>query len=693
MKNKIFSALLVVVMVIFTFAFTSCDMEILNSSQDETGEQGFQGEQGEPGKDGQDGRDGKDGVGISSTEVNADGELVLYFTNGTSINLGRVVGSDGKDGVDGIDGAPGITPKIRINSETTEWEVSYDNGETWNGLGCFADTNKDTSFDGLKISILGDSISTYTNASSGTASAITNSTIKNGAVYYNPGQLGVYQGDTWWQQTADTLGGSVLVNNSWSGSCVFSTRSGTVGAYIDRCVQLHDDTGLNAGEEPDLIFVYLGTNDCSVWSSYPLGSYDSINFSTLIQKNKNGYIYAEPKTASEAYAIMIHKMTRRYEDAEIYCMIPCQRIDGNATAIANRLTFYDAIEKIAARFGAYTIDLYNDSGITTDSDSFTTFIPDNSLHPGQEGMDAITNTVLSTLYENSKYAPKDKNVFRVSYKTDAVISEGRKYATLEDESFSCTVKEKNGYELDISVFMNGEEITEAVIQGNKIFIEKVTGNLTIEADYIKITRDPLSFRFETVGDKLVSIITDGNTENIVTQNQGTIVDGFYTNAQFSLGTTIELLHDRAWAIEWKVKGSPSMLLLSGAKTSMGNKNGNSYIFIHSSTAMVTLGEYIGPTFDNYSAVYDKSYLKEYHIYRLENRIDENGNNMVYLLIDGNEIGALDDYYKDASNQNKTSNWVLGKDFFFSYIGTISGQSHSHPISNCYLEYLQIWEEI
>ena len=66
--------------------------------------------------------------------------------------------------------------------------------------------------------------------------------------------------------------------------------------------------------------------------------------------------------------------------------------------------------------------------------------------------------------------------------------------------------------------------------------------------------------------------------------------------------------------------------------------------------------------------------------------------MVYLYIDGQEIGKLNHYYSDASNTNQTSDWVNERDMFFSYIGTITGQRHSHPISNCYLEYLQIWEE-
>ena len=74
-----------------------------NGVDGEDGKDGVPGQNGTDGKDGVDGEDGKDGVGISSAEVNADGELVLLFTNGTSLNLGKVVGADGKDGIDGED--------------------------------------------------------------------------------------------------------------------------------------------------------------------------------------------------------------------------------------------------------------------------------------------------------------------------------------------------------------------------------------------------------------------------------------------------------------------------------------------------------------------------------------------------------------------------------------------------------------
>ena len=662
------------------------DKVTLSSAYNEAQNLGFEGTldefialiSGKDGEDGVDGAPGKDGV---SPTIGENGNWWIGNVD-TGVCALPQNGENGK------------TPLLRINPHTHEWEASYNGGENWLGLGYTVNETNSAGFDGLKISILGDSISTYVNASSGSASKITNSTIYGGAVYYNEGTLGVYQGDTWWQQTADILGGSILVNNSWSGSCVWSTRSGTVGAYVDRCVQLHDNTGLNAGEEPDIIFVYLGTNDCTVGSSYPLGDYESIDFGKLIQKNADGYVYAEPKTASEAYAIMIHKMIQRYTDAEVYCIIPCQRRDGNTSSIEARLKFYDAISRIANRFGAYSVDLYNDSGITTESDSFSTFIPDGSLHPGCEGMDAITNTVLSSLYQNSKYASKYKKVYSVSYETDAVILEGRRYAALEDEQFSCTIKKKNGYQLNISVFMNGEDITNSASEDNKIFISHVNGNITISAAYEKFQRAPQSYRFETVDDQLISVTTDSNVENTVTQISGSITDGFYNQGHFSLDTEIALLHSRNWAVEWKVKGTPSMLLLSGASTSSGNTNGDCYIFVRAigDIPIITIGEYAGSRFDNYACQYDNNYIDDFHIYRLENKIDDHGNNMVYLYIDGVEIGVLNMFYNGATNQNSTSNWINGKDFYFSYIGTV-GTDHRHPISDCYLEYLQVWESL
>ena len=47
----------------------------------------------------------EDAVGIADTAINAEGELIVTYTDGTEKNLGRVVGEDGEDGKDGIDRA------------------------------------------------------------------------------------------------------------------------------------------------------------------------------------------------------------------------------------------------------------------------------------------------------------------------------------------------------------------------------------------------------------------------------------------------------------------------------------------------------------------------------------------------------------------------------------------------------------
>ena len=59
------------------------------------------------GSDGKDGTDGADGVGISKTEINASGELLITYTSGVTVNLGKVVGEDGRDGMDGTNGKDG----------------------------------------------------------------------------------------------------------------------------------------------------------------------------------------------------------------------------------------------------------------------------------------------------------------------------------------------------------------------------------------------------------------------------------------------------------------------------------------------------------------------------------------------------------------------------------------------------------
>lgn len=62
------------------------------------------GERGEPGPQGEPGRDG---VGVRDGFLQREGVLILSLSDGTTRDLGVVVGKDGVDGRDGIDGKDG----------------------------------------------------------------------------------------------------------------------------------------------------------------------------------------------------------------------------------------------------------------------------------------------------------------------------------------------------------------------------------------------------------------------------------------------------------------------------------------------------------------------------------------------------------------------------------------------------------
>ncbi len=73
----------------------------------DTGATGATGAQGPQGETGATGEAGKDGISITKAEINASGELVLTFSNNTSVNLGVIKGDKGDKGDTGATGAQG----------------------------------------------------------------------------------------------------------------------------------------------------------------------------------------------------------------------------------------------------------------------------------------------------------------------------------------------------------------------------------------------------------------------------------------------------------------------------------------------------------------------------------------------------------------------------------------------------------
>ena len=252
-------------------------------------------------------------------------------------------------------------------------------------------------FAGKKISILGDSISTYIDITSGIAADTTNSTVRDNLVWsgYSPTQPtfgGSSCDSTWWQRTINALGATRLVNNSNSGESVFD-------AIKDRCMQLHDDTGENAGETPDIIFVYLGTND----NYKSMGNTALLNMEDIARKGDN--LNYTPTYLTEAYAIMLYRIQKTYPDAEIYCLTNLERSD-----VKPELTHSvsKVIREVASLFdGVYVADICTEAGISRDAEDYLTYIPKDqggkSIHPGTEGMAAISQVLMNTILENSRY--------------------------------------------------------------------------------------------------------------------------------------------------------------------------------------------------------------------------------------------------------------------------------------------------
>ena len=224
--------------------------------------------------------------------------------------------------------------------------------------------------EGKTLSILGDSISTFNGISNDATN--TNNTIGSNAVYYPKADINTAN-ETWWKQTADYTNMDVLVNNSWSGSRVLNNNG---AAYIDRCVQLHDNTGDNTGTNPDVIAVYIGINDFN--AGLNCGEFKEL---ADVYTEENGYV--TPTCFAEAYAIMIHKMTVKYEDADIFIFTLPANGTNKYTALLD--DYNEEIRKIAEYFDCYLVDIAAIEGY-----EYADYTNDG-LHPNEAGMDLITD--------------------------------------------------------------------------------------------------------------------------------------------------------------------------------------------------------------------------------------------------------------------------------------------------------------
>ena len=238
------------------------------------------------------------------------------------------------------------------------------------------------SLQGKKVSILGDSISTFT----GTMPADYN-------IYYPESGDIPNAGQTWWGQLLANTG-MVLCRNASSANTdvtgnYLALDGSAPGCSIRRIVDLKGTDGSN----PDVIIIYMGINDFA--RSRTLGSFTSPGVQTE----------GEVMVFTDAYELMLQKIKALYPTASIYCCTLLERCDlnGNTGAPAVNLNgdtvadFNTQIKAIAKAYGASVIDFYNCGINYTNLSLFTV----DGIHPTWIGAGVLgqcaTQAVLSSV--------------------------------------------------------------------------------------------------------------------------------------------------------------------------------------------------------------------------------------------------------------------------------------------------------
>lgn len=128
-----------------------------------------------------------------------------------------------------------------------------------------------TSLEGLKISFLGDSITTFYAEGSEMNSYYSG----ENQFYYPLYSASIKTVDlTWWYKLIKNNNMVLGINNSWSGSTAYGSNNSC--GQSDYRINTIDENG-----NPDIVIVYLGTNDLA--SGYPLSDFEN-GIKTIISK-------------------------------------------------------------------------------------------------------------------------------------------------------------------------------------------------------------------------------------------------------------------------------------------------------------------------------------------------------------------------------------------------------------------------
>ncbi len=222
-------------------------------------------------------------------------------------------------------------------------------------------------YSGKLFSILGDSVSTLEGYSQPKDAEYYSGVHKLVSEVYKPEH-------TWWGKVINSLNGTLLVNNSISGSMVCKH---SLSAFPSHSCSDERTSSLSDGDKtPDIIMVYMGTND---WG-HGMSPYE--------KNGENGLTIF-----SVAYNTMLKKLKENYPKAEIWCFTLAVSGYKNGKEI-----------KFPYEFGGYHIEEYcnvirncaneNNCRIIDLYKFAEPFDTVDCFHPNASGMEKIANAVL-----------------------------------------------------------------------------------------------------------------------------------------------------------------------------------------------------------------------------------------------------------------------------------------------------------
>lgn len=235
---------------------------------------------------------------------------------------------------------------------------------------------------GLKLSILGDSISTF----DGYIPTDYN------IFYPNYGDISTVE-KTWWFQVISATGMELNANASSSNTTISGDSSDTTGSAPGCSFKrINDLTPGDDGPAPDLLIVFMGVNDF-------LRSVELGNFTTPEAQQEG-----EINNFCDAYELMLQKLAATFPNTQIYfCTLletsagdvddnpeqfPATNENGNTIA-----DFNAEIATIASAYNYTVIDVHN-CGITYDNLPQYTI---DGVHPNAEGARLIAEYITNFL--------------------------------------------------------------------------------------------------------------------------------------------------------------------------------------------------------------------------------------------------------------------------------------------------------